>query len=520
MSNTFFVTTAIDYVNSMPHLGTAYEKIGADVLARFQRLFGKDTFFLMGTDEHSINVERQARAQGLGPQEYCDRMAEKFQEVWSLLEISYDDFLRTSQPRHHAAVAQMFRKIMAAGDIYKGKYRGWYCVSCEAFLTDKDLVEGTCPVHRIKPQWIEENNYFFRLSKYQHDLLDHYEKNPQFVCPSIRHNEIVNVVKEGLQDISISRSSLGWGIPVPDDSSQVVYVWFDALVNYLTGAGYPAPAIPAEQGGRRWPADVHVIGKDITRFHCVIWPAMLMSAGLPLPRKVFGHGFVYIKGAKMSKTEGRSVDPVEAAKRFGPDALRYYLMREIPFDRDGDFAWENFQTRYTSDLANDLGNLVSRVLSMIQRYCQGRVPQADGQPDTDLLQTTSALIGRLPQLVDELDFSGILTQTWSVVQLANRKVEEAAPWNLAKAPAQHGRLFRTLYDLAETLRILAVVIGPFMPSISSRIFQQLGMSLDKAQDRPPLQPQIPRDTKWGLLKSGQNLGQLAPLFPKEVADIA
>ncbi len=509
MSEKFFITTAIDYVNSTPHLGTAYEKIGADVRARFARLFGKDTFFLMGTDEHSVNVERQARAQGVAPQAYCDRMAAKFEEVWALLEISYDDFLRTSQQRHHKAVSEVFGKIQAAGDIYKGKYSGWYCVSCEAFLTDKDLVEGACPVHHSKPQWIEENNYFFRLSKYRDALLKHYEKNPQFICPQIRHNEIINVVKEGLQDISVSRSSVGWGIPVPGDTAQVVYVWFDALINYLTGAGFPEQK--ASSAGR-WPADVHVIGKDITRFHCIIWPAMLMSAGLPLPKKVFGHGFVYIKGAKMSKTEGRSVDPVDAAQKYGPDALRYYLMREIPFDRDGDFTWENFQTRYNSDLANDLGNLVSRVLSMIQRYCAGQIPAAEGQPDLELSQAAIALVQGIPKFVEELDFSGVLSNTWSLVQLANRKVEEAAPWNLAKDANQRPRLSRVLYDLAETIRVLAVVLGPFMPVIRGKMFEQLGM--------PKYAPQLPKDGNWGLLPSGQKLGPLSPLFPKEIASVA
>ncbi len=496
MTDKFFITTAIDYVNSTPHLGTAYEKVGADVRARFARLMGKDTLFLMGTDEHSLNVEKQARAEGIAVQDYCDRMAGKFEEVWALLQITYDDFMRTSQPRHRKAVAELFGKIQAAGDIYKGKYEGWYCVSCEAFLTDKDLVEGVCPVHHSKPQWIEENNYFFRLSKYQQPLLDHYAKNPQFICPEIRRNEIVNVVKGGLQDISVSRSSIEWGIPVPGDPSQVVYVWFDALINYWTGAR------------DRWPADVHVVGKDITRFHCVIWPAMLMSAGLPLPKKIFGHGFVYVKGAKMSKSDGHKIEPAEAVARYGPDALRYYLMREISFDRDGDFSWENFETRYNSDLANDLGNLVSRVLSMIQRYCKGVMPAAPGQADKELSETAAALAKEIVVLADELDFCGILTKTWGLVQLANRKVEEAAPWKLAKDPAQESRLQRTLYDLAETIRFLAVVVGPVMPGIAAKIFNQLGMAGHKAD--------YARDTQWGLLVPGTSLGVLAPLFPKDV----
>lgn len=496
MSEKYFITTAIDYVNSTPHLGTAYEKIGADVLARFQRLCGKDTRFLMGTDEHSLNVEKAARAENLAPLAYCDRMSKAFEDVWSKLEISYDDFVRTSQPRHHKTVGEIFQKIQAAGDIYKGSYKGWYCVSCEAFLTDKDLVEGACPVHHSKPQWIEENNYFFRLSKYQQALLDHYAKNPKFICPEIRRNEIVNVVKDGLQDISISRSSVGWGIPVPADPAQVVYVWFDALINYMTGAG------------GHWPADVHVIGKDITRFHCIIWPAMLMSAQLPLPKKVFGHGFVYIKGEKMSKSDGKKIEPLEASAKYGPDALRYYLMREIPFDRDGDFSWENFQTRYNSDLANDWGNLVSRVLSMIGRYCGGIIPKPAGEPDAQLAAAVKELTVKLPELFNDLDFSRALSETWSLVQLANRKVEEGAPWKLAKDPAQKGKLDRTLYDLAETIRILAIFTQPVMPGISAKVLEQLGMAKTNLQ--------FQRDTQWGLLPGGQKLGALAPLFPKEV----
>ncbi len=495
MTRKFFVTTAIDYVNSTPHLGTAYEKIGADVLARFARLAGRDTLFLMGTDEHSLNVEKQARAEGLAPEKYCEKMSAQFQQVWKALDISNDDFVRTSQKRHHQAVADLFGKIHAAGDIYKGKYSGWYCVSCEAFQTDKDLKDGACPVHGSKPQWIEEHNYFFKLSKYQQALLDHYEKNPGFICPEIRKNEIVNVVKGGLQDISISRSSVGWGIPVPIEPTQVVYVWFDALINYLTGAR------------DHWPADVHVIGKDITRFHCVIWPAMLMSAKLPLPKKVFGHGFVYIKGAKMSKTDGRKVEPLEAAARYGTDALRYYLMREIAFDRDGDFSWENFQTRYEADLANDLGNLVSRVLSMIGRYCAGAVPDIAGKSDAQAREAAEKMIRALPGLYDALDFSGALSEIWSLIQWANRRVDEAAPWKLAKDPAAKDRLHQVLYDLAEILRIIAIAVSPVMPTIAQKIFGQLGLSgAAHSWDK---------DMRWALLPAGQKLGALAPLFPKE-----
>ncbi|HRZ87796.1 MAG TPA: class I tRNA ligase family protein, partial [bacterium] len=297
MAKRFYVTTAIDYVNSTPHLGTAYEKVGADVLARYRRLMGYETFFLMGTDEHSLNVEKQARAQNLAPQAFCDQMSERFLQTWRRLDLSFDDFIRTTEPRHIRTVQEIFKRIYDRGDIYKSEYKGWYCVSCEAFMKDKDLEDGLCPVHKRKPEWVTENNYFFALSKYQGRLLDHIEANPDFIRPAIRRNEIVNVIKGGLEDISVSRSSVGWGIPVPVDEKQVVYVWFDALINYVTGAGFPHDLARFEQ---YWPADVHIVGKDITRFHCMIWPAMLMAAGLQPPRGVFGHGFVYVGGGKMS----------------------------------------------------------------------------------------------------------------------------------------------------------------------------------------------------------------------------
>ncbi len=480
--STVFITTAIDYVNSLPHLGTAYEKIGADVLARFYRLCGTKTRFLMGTDEHSLNVERKARATGKSPQQFCDEMSAGFVNTWKKLDISFDDFIRTTQQRHVDTVQDFFRKMHASGDVYVGKYQGWYCVSCEAFLREKDLADGVCPTHKTKPEWIEENNYFFRLSRYADRLLAHYEANPEFIQPASRRNEIVNVVRAGLEDISISRSSVGWGIPLPIDPKQVVYVWFDALINYVSGAGY---GTDPEMLKTFWPADggatvpvVHVIGKDITRFHCVIWPAMLMAVGLPLPQKVFGHGFVYLSGGKMSKSEGRIVDPAALSDKYGADAVRYFLMREIPFDTDGDFSWDKFMVRYNADLANDLGNLLNRVLNMIHRYRAGRLPAADaGDGDqrriAALIEScAAAYAGQMAGL----DFATALKGVWELVQAANKYVESTAPWKLAKDPAQAEKLSGVLRFLWESLRRIALFTFPFMPAASARIWRQLGIA--------------------------------------------
>ena len=375
----FYLTTAIDYANGRPHLGTAYEKITADVIARYQRLCGVETHFLMGLDEHSLNVYRKAREQGLDPLAYCDRMAAIFVDVWRRLDISFDDFIRTTEPRHRVSVQAMTSKIQAAGDIYEGVYEGWYCVSCEAFKPEKDLIDGLCPIHRTKPDWIREKNHFFRLSAYRDRLLAHIHANPAFIEPESRRNEILSLLDGGLEDISISRAGQPWGIPVPYDPSSVIYVWFDALINYITAVGYGTD--PA-QLAKWWPADLHVVGKDITRFHTVVWPAMLMSAGEALPRQVFGHGWVHFKGEKMSKSLGTAIDPLEAVDRLGADPLRLYLVKEVVYGADGDFSWERFEERYNADLANNLGNLVSRVSAMAHRYRQGRLRPAGAPADT------------------------------------------------------------------------------------------------------------------------------------------
>ncbi len=466
----FFITTAIDYVNSRPHLGTAYEKITADVIARTRRLAGVPTHFLMGNDEHSLNVFRRAKELGLDPKAYCDRMEQEFREVWARLDVSFDDFIRTTEDRHRVGVTALVARIQAAGDIYEGHYEGWYCNSCEAFKQEKDLVDGNCPTHKTKPEWIRERNHFFRLSKYQQALLDHYARHPEALEPDVRRNEILNVIQGGLEDISISRAGQAWGIPLPFDPQSVVYVWFDALINYISALGFGADESMFE---RWWPASLHVIGKDITRFHCVIWPAMLMSAGLPLPERVFGHGFVYFKGEKMSKSLGTIVDPLDAASKFGPDPLRLYLVREFAYGQDGDFSWERFEERYNSDLANNLGNLVSRVATMADKYCGGRLPQPAAGPGR-LAAVAAESAGSYRAAMESFALQDCAGAAFAIVDAANAFIAETEPWKLAKDPANAPRVSQILYEVAEAVRIAAILLLPIMPSSGAEILRRVG----------------------------------------------
>ncbi|MDP3981642.1 MAG: methionine--tRNA ligase [Chlamydiota bacterium] len=503
----YYITTAIDYVNALPHLGTAYEKIGADCCARFRRLMGYDVFFMMGVDEHSVNVEKEAIRRGQDVRVYCDEMSAEFEKVWSALNISYNYFVRTTSSDHIRTVQYMFQVLYDKGDIYTGLYEGWYCNSCEAFLMDKDLVDGNCPTHQSKPQWIKEKNYFFKLSKYRDALLQHIENNPEFIQPVVRRNEIVKLLESGLDDISVTRCGVKWGIPLPFDQDHVVYVWFDALINYLSGVGYPHHEL---QYKKYWPAQVHVIGKDITRFHCVIWPAMLMGVGVALPEMVFGHGFIYLKGAKMSKTGGQAVGPVEAAEKYGADALRYFLMREVAFDRDGDFTWEGFEQRYDSDLANDLGNLINRSLSMIERYFKGQIPSPTiyNEKDNEIINEAKKMFDDYVQSMKKFRFHEALSKIWSFIQKCNIYVDQSAPWVLAKDPLQKDRLSSVLYVLAESVRWIAYTTMPFIPSSSAMMFDQLGYKGIPDGGFDQLR-------EWGMLKPGQVLGERKPLFPKQ-----
>jgi methionyl-tRNA synthetase len=502
----FFLTTAIDFVNSRPHLGTAYEKITADIIARYRRLAGYDTHFLMGNDEHSQNVFRKAAEQGQDPLAYCDEMEQVFRDVWQRLDLSFDDFIRTTdRKRHFPAVQKMAQACLDNGDVYEGAYEGWYCEGCESFKPEKDLVEGLCPIHKTKPQWIKEKNWFFRLSKYQQPLLKHYQDNPSFIEPEIRRNEILRLVEGGLEDISMSRAGQSWGIPVPFDPTSVVYVWFDALINYAAAVGY---GWDDEQFAKWWPANLHIVGKDITRFHCVIWPAMLMSARLPLPAQVFGHGWITFNGERMSKTTGNIVDPVEAAERLGPDPLRLYLAKEIPYGSDGDFTWARLEEKYNADLANNLGNLVNRVASMTERYQQGRIRATGGG---SLAGVAAESLAAYQTAMNAHALHDGAAAAFRLISAANNYIAETQPWALAKDPAQADRLNGVLADTAEAVRIAATLLSPIMPASSVEILRRLG------DDKPLTDRRLDTDAAWRASGEKQilNAGALWPRIEAE-----
>jgi methionyl-tRNA synthetase len=512
----FYITTAIDYVNSLPHIGTAYEKIGADVLARWKRFCGFDVHFQMGNDEHSVNVWKAAKEKDLSPKQYCDEMRLKFEDVWKQLDISYDGFIQTSDPHHEKGVQRLFQHIMKKGDIYKSRYEGWYCESCEAFLTDKDLVDGVCPNHKSKPKWLSEENYFFALSKYRDKLTKHIKDNPEFILPDIRRNEILKLLGEGLQDVSISRSSFDWGIKLPNDDKHIIYVWFDALINYITAVGY---GWDEKLFKKWWPSEMHVIGKDITRFHCVIWPAMLMSAGIALPKTVFGHGFITIGGEKMSKTLGNVVTPSDIMKRVGTDiggdVLRYYLMREGGFGRDGDFTWGHFIARYNGDLANGLGNLVARTHGMAMRYQDGRINTPKKKnPDSELATKTTSLAANVHDCLDhtrgEVEFHNALASIWEVVAAADRHINTHKPWEMAKA-GKKDEINDILWDVASSLFVICPLLYPFLPKTAERIWREMGFeSYGKISGRTIA------DAKklWGTLNKPVELKVAENLFPR------
>lgn len=502
----FYLTTAIDYANGEPHLGHAYEKIGADAIARYHRLRGDDVHFLIGMDEHGQKVAQTAAERGLTPQQQVDEIAVAFESMWKRLGISNDQFMRTTADDHKSGVRALIKRIFDNNpdDFYEQSYSGWYCVGCESFKQDSEIVDGKCVLHPTRTlEWVEERNWFFRLSKYTDFLKRLHRERPKFLQPETRRNEILSLLEQGLEDISASRSRLEWGVPFPaplsSGEAQTMYVWFDALPNYLTATGFPARAWKD-----RWPAQLHVIGKDITRFHTVIWPAMLQAAELPLPEHVWAHGFVLLAGERFSKSAGVRLNLDEAIDRFGADAFRYFLLREVPFDADGNFSWERFEDRYNADLANALGNLASRVTSMVERYCGAVVPEGARTPmdDADAADLESYHEKMGGYLLHEA-----LAAVWRTVSRANEYVQTQAPWALAKDPAQRSALETTLASLVRQLARQAVCLAPFMPAKAQELWDQVGA--------PGLVSEQRFDHLGALVTTGWRVRKGEPLFPKE-----
>ena len=504
----FYITTPIYYPSDKLHIGHSYCTVAADAIARYKRLQGYDVMFLTGTDEHGQKIERIAKSQGVTPKQYVDKVVSGIKDLWKEMDISYDKFIRTTDDYHVKAVQKIFRALYDNGDIYKSHYEGWYCTPCETFFTEYQLVDGKCPDCGRPVEKVKEEAYFFRLSKYQDALIDYIESHPGFISPQSRQTEMIaNFLKPGLEDLCVSRTSFTWGIPVEFDPGHIVYVWVDALSNYITALGYGSDDDSLYQ--KYWPADLHLVGKEIVRFHSIIWPAILMSLGLPLPKKIFGHGWLIIDGGKMSKSKGNVVDPKVLVDRYGLDAIRYFLLREVAFGQDGNFTNEALIQRINSDLANDLGNLVSRTVGMIQKYFGGTLPyeQTGTDFDLDLIRTAGDVVKKYETAMDQLQLSDALTELWVLIRRTNKYIDETQPWVLCKDPDRQPELAAALYNVAESIRIISILLQPFMTQTPKKIWAQLNIKDERLTAWEAV-------TQWGLLARDLTVSKGETLFPR------